>query len=464
MSTEGRGAARATRRYRRLLIGCFAVLLIAAAGLTAANALRGPSLDTVEYSGANLIARDGQRVILRTDQALADDAAEGVRTEPETPVEAQVDGSSIVLRFAETLRYDTDYRITLPAVRGAFSSAESAIEFEISTPDTAVFSLVRDADGDDELRRQGLAAGSESSVVFAAPRIQEYAQLRSLLAVATLDDDGRSGLSVVGPRGEDPFEVSLPEAGSIENLRGSADVLGFAFTAATPGAVSDALHILNLADDSGIVNPVLGADGAPLQVLDWRFVPGTTSIVAQAYDQSFYLLDPLGGTPATPLGQHAELRGFIPGTATLVLADPDRGTLIDLTTGDVETLELPEETETPGSTPGELVVIDETLRYAQEFTSPQTTSAGTTFDAVVAVTDEEGTRVVFETATPAARVGRLCPLPNGQYLAIETISPESLTDGYPGLPAATAITTVFVDLDTGEATRSVVGFLPGWCR
>ncbi|PJJ73478.1 hypothetical protein CLV46_3070 [Diaminobutyricimonas aerilata] len=440
------------------------MLLLAAGGLTAANAVRGPTLDAVEYSGANLVARDGQRVILRTDQALADNAAEGLRTEPEAEVDAQVDGSSIVLRFAQALRYDTDYRITLPTVRGAFTTAESVIEFEVSTPDTDVYSLVRDPDGDDELRRQGLGAGSEGSVVFASPRIQEYARLRSLIAVATLDDEDRSGLSVVGTRGEDPFEVGLPDVGNIESLQGVGDVLGFAFTAATPGAVNDALYVMNLADGSGVVNPVLGADGAPLQVLDWRFVPGTSSIVAQTYDQSLYLVDPLGETPTSPLGQHAELRGFIPGTATLIVADPDRGTLIDLTSGDVTTLELPEETETVGTTPGELVVIDDSLRYAQEFTSPQTTSAGTTFDAVVAVTDAEGTRVVFETATPASRIGRLCPSPNGQYLAIETISPESLTDGYPGLPAASAITTVFVDLDTGEATRSVVGFLPGWCR
>jgi hypothetical protein len=83
---------------------------------------------------------------------------------------------------------------------------------------------------------------------------------------------------------------------------------------------------------------VSGFDGKPFEPLDWAFVPGTTSIVAQAADNSFYLIDPLHGTPTQPLGGHSRMYGFVPGSTTLIVDDNGDYKAIDLATGNTSTV------------------------------------------------------------------------------------------------------------------------------
>ena len=54
----------------------------------------------------------------------------------------------------------------------------------------------------------------------------------------------------------------------------------------------------------------------------------------------------------------AELRGFIPGTTTLVVADPDEGSTIDLATGETAPLDLPEAPLPEGAVPGRLRAVE----------------------------------------------------------------------------------------------------------
>jgi hypothetical protein len=79
---------------------------------------------------------------------------------------------------------------------------------------------------------------------------------------------------------------------------------------------------LDLCDQAaGELIPVLGLDGKPLEQLDWAFVPGTTSIVAQTADSSFYLLDPLNDSPTQALGGRSRMYRFVPGPTTLIVDD-----------------------------------------------------------------------------------------------------------------------------------------------
>jgi hypothetical protein len=54
--------------------------------------------------------------------------------------------------------------------------------------------------------------------------------------------------------------------------------------------------------------------------------------------------------------------------------------------------------------------------------------------------------------------------PNGKYAAVETVSPEGVSDQYPTVPGSSAIQTTFVDITTRDVVRSIPGFLPHWCR
>ena len=91
---------------------------------------------------------------------------------------------------------------------------------------------------------------------------------------------------------------------------------------------------------TGKLIKVSGFDGKPFQPLDWAFVPGTTSIVAQTADTSFYLIDPLNGRPTQPLGGHSRMYGFVPGSTTLIVDDNGDYKAIDLATGNTSTLAI----------------------------------------------------------------------------------------------------------------------------
>jgi hypothetical protein len=63
---------------------------------------------------------------------------------------------------------------------------------------------------------------------------------------------------------------------------------------------------------------VSGLDGKPWS--HWAGpCPGTTSIGAQLADGSYYLIDPLNGAPAQPLGRHSRVYGFVPGSTSLII-------------------------------------------------------------------------------------------------------------------------------------------------
>ncbi|PPH16578.1 hypothetical protein C5C99_15810, partial [Rathayibacter sp. AY1C4] len=161
----------------------------------------------------------------------------------------------------------------------------------------------------------------------------------------------------------------------------------------------------------------------------------------------------------SPLGQHAELRGFVPGANRLVVADPESGSLIDLADGSVETLALPPADVSATASPVQILLLDSGsyVELEAEY-APET---GATQYSVVRV-DASGTAEVFRTS-PTGRIRGVCLSPNGQYLAVETVSVEGRPDDYPGEPGFSATSTVLVDLGTGDTARSVNGRSRDWC-
>jgi hypothetical protein len=209
------------------------------------------------------------------------------------------------------------------------------------------------------------------------------------------------------------------------------------------------------------VRPLAGLDGEPASVLDWRFVPGTPYLVAQTFDESLLLVDTATPeAPPVPLGEHAELRGFLPGSPTLVVADPLSGSTIDLASGETTTLELPDDGLDPAAYPGEIVTLG-LDRYVEVASRP---APGEEFvlDYEVLLVTPDGADVVYDPA-PGIPLRDVCLSPNAQYLAVELQDPQGEPDGYPNVSGRAGSTTYFVDLATGRADRAIAGFAASWC-
>lgn len=442
------------------------VLALAAGGLGVLNAAQGPRLDGADVNARALIERPGQRLVLRANQPVAQISADQVVVVPAAGHTATVDGSSITIRFTDALDYDTEYTVTLK-VRGASTGAEADLRYSFATPDVELYSLLRrgkdvsGADEDDVVLRHSLSGAVSNDEVFAAARIQEYLALDAALAVVTLDDANSPTLAITWPDDGATQTVDTGRSAVVRDLHAADSGTLFGYVA---GSRDDsALFVYDLENPSGIPVEITGFDGRPLPVDSWTFVPGTTSLVVQGDDQQLYLVDPLTDDDPAPLGQHDEIRGFVPGTLQLVVADPDRGSLIDLTDGSTETLSLPEPTIDADLYPTKLVVLSSDS-YLQLLTEVDDTESGSTSNSVISLTTPQGTTEVYRTLSGTSRIADFCLSPTAKYLAVELVPNASRADGYASVPGYEGTSTIFVRLSDGDASRGVSGSQADWCR
>jgi hypothetical protein len=459
-SAQTRRATRAGRGYRRAVAATVGILAVATTALGVAGAFRGPHLDDAGVAAATALERPGQRLVLNADQGIEAVDAADVTITPDTPIDVASDGRAVTIRFTGMLRALTEYRVAV-AVTGSATGVASTLDYAFSTPDLDVAVLLRDADGPDEVRRRAVS-GEGAETLFSADRIQEFALTQVGVAAVLLGESGPEGRLVISPTGSDEvLEVPLPEPGRLQGLRASSTtgLLGVQFTASDPdGAVSQLLLVDPVAA-SGLPRVLTGLDGEPVSVLDWRFVPGTSSLVAQTFDESLLLVDTATpDVPPVPLGEHAELRGFVPGTLSLVVADPQSGSTIDLATGDTTTLDLPDDELDSDGYPGKILLLGAD-RYVEVVSHP---GADFVLDYEVLLVGTDGVSVVYD-PDAGIPIRDVCLSPNAQYLAVEVQDPQGEPDGYLNLPGRSGTTTYFVDLDTGSANRGMVGFASSWC-
>ncbi len=473
MSTDlTRAGRQASRRFARLLLATLVTLAVLAGVLSVLNAARGPRLQSAAVNLESVVSHAGQRLLLHADQPIAEVTASQVSVTPSVPVSVAADGTTVTVTFTEVLAYNTRYRVQIDPVIGLHQGARSSMEHQFTTGDVEVFTLHRDdrladdgAKNPDAIRRDTLAGTEASEVVFESDRIQEFVTLHGHLAVDALDELDAARLFIVPLVKGNPFEVTLPSNRALKNLRssGSSNLVGFTLShesGPSDGGATDTLYTYDHSDGSGVPQPVLGITEKPLPVLDYTFVPGTTSLVAHDIQQAMYLIDIVGGDEIVPLGQHVEMRGFIPGTRLLVVADPDQGSTIDLSSGTVSALSLPEG-DLGDAVPGKLEVLDRDGEYLRLYHAQGNDGV---HRPLLALTDQDRSRMVYHPAAESTRIRDFCVSPNGHYAAVETVSREGHSDEYPSLPAFSAMQTTFVDLTDGATVRSVNGFLPHWCR
>ncbi|MFZ8755829.1 hypothetical protein ACO03V_00245 [Microbacterium sp. HMH0099] len=447
-----RRAPSARRRFTLAGVAVVSCLTAVSVALGAAALERGPRVRGIDGDTDLLVERSGVTLVLRADQPLDGRSADGVRVEPEVPIDVDVSGSSLRVTFPGTVDFARDYRLIVPALRSRTTGAVDAAELAFTTPSLSVTSLVRGGafardGGDDRIVRHDLSSGQETTVL-AAPRIQEYTDDGAGVVAAVLDDTGRASL-VHGGDGLSTTPLALPGDGTLGLLRSSADAgrVGFVFTGSgTDGQQHlSTLFTIDPADPDAAAQAVLGVDGIPLQADAWFFVPGSTYLVAQAPTGTMSLVDATGVAAPRLLGEVGTLRGVLPGTTSLVVETPEGTTVLDLTTA----------TTTPAGTDA-----SDDLAAGSLLLSPETSIAWTA-DTV----DRRAggvVRRVFD-ADADARIEEVCVSPSGRHAAVGTVADDAVIDGYPTRAEWLGRTSAVVDLSTGEVVAEVPGTRPDWC-
>ena len=457
-AVESRGGQ---RRFWLTIAVTIAALTLATVGLTVANAVQGPRLVSAEINAQAAVERAGQRLILRLDQAVADVPASDIAVSPAVPVSVSLERATLMLRFGEVLDYATSYQITVP-VRSTTTDAASALTYTLRTPDAEVFVLQRTGSGadpgqDDQIVRT-VVGSSERDVVHHEPAIQEFAVAEPNLAVITGSEGAGGRLTIEALDGSEPSRT-LTENSDVTQLQSSGRGGRFGFVVrplSGPDQDTAQLTLYDPAADEELIK-VVGLDGRPLEPQVWTFVPGTNSIVAQTADASFYLVDPTSRVPVKPLGSHVMMLGFVDGTATLIVQDPNSYTAIDLVTGsstplpefDLGDTALYQLLDLPGDR-GMVAQLasfseDEKLRYS------------------TATIIGNRVRPLYAPEPATTWIQQICLSPNGQYLAVETIPADAVPDGHAAL-GYTNTTTVFVEVATGRSDQTVPGFGINWCN
>ncbi len=176
------------------------------------------------------------------------------------------------------------------------------------------------------------------------------------------------------------------------------------------------------------------------------------------------LVDLLGRQPATPLGVHSELRGFVPGTSDLVIADPDRGALIDLADGTTTTLELQSADLADNVFTGRVTMLDDESRHLVSLFAAKVEGDENVLSSLLAEVDASGEmRQVFAPASETSLIREYCVSPNGRYVAVAASAETGRPDGYLKDPGYTETMTTVVEIATGRTVLSLTGGFSDWC-
>ncbi|WP_308797654.1 hypothetical protein [Agromyces silvae] len=462
--------AAASRRFRRRLLGTIAVLAAAAVSLAFAGVVQGPRLSEASVDVERVTRLADGRLVLALNQPIA--RVDGdVRVEPAEPAELTIDGRALVVEFAEPLPYDTEYTVTVDGVVGEAQPTAVTVEHRFTTTDAPVYTLARRSPaGQTDVILRSSFGERTPEVVLEATRLQSFAHAGDAVVAVAVEDDDTNTLRVAGID-ETTQTMGLPEPGIVRSIGGSTThpLIAFVHDGVTlPGgaepAYRETLFTLDVSGVAAAPEPVLGLDGEPLRVMDWRFVPGTTSLVVQDLDGALFVVDALGLTPPTPLGSAAELRGLIPGSRLLVVADPDRGRIFDLETGEEAPNELPIAELPEQAYPGKVEQLDASgAHLLSVLLTGDDGAGGVTTESLLARVDAEGTSLRYATGE-GSRLLDYCVAPNGRSAAVETVADGAASDGYPHAPSYVERLTTVVDLETGDVVLTQSGGSSDWCR
>ena len=458
-----RGGERAARRRARLgrafvlralaVVGALAVVAVVTGVLTT---VQGPRVTAVESDPAASVASAGSRIIFTTTQSLAEVDASQVTVTPAADFTVDTSGRSVGLRFALPLWDETEYTVRIDDVRGIGGGPAAVIEESFTTPPLHGYVLQR-ADGEpDTIYRVGL--DGDAVPVFRDEHIEDFRATAARLVVSTIVDDA-SRLIVTRLEGSAPEELALPGDGTVTNLQSAeaGNTIGYTFTDAdisADGGRESLLFTGSTADPDAAPVPV-ERSGGDARVEDWRFVPGTDSILMLTFDGALSLIAP-DGADSVALGNAIGIDD-IAGTQAYV-ERVDGPAVVDLATAEEQALAP---TDTALGQVGTVLALPggDTLRALTPFDGLDA------LDTAIARVDGEGNATELAQVAATDALLQACVSPSGRYAAL-VVAPDAVSNTYDGylLPLPQEVQTRIISLDDGEEVVAIAGFDLSWCR
>ncbi|TFD68044.1 hypothetical protein [Cryobacterium ruanii] len=480
------------RPFRRSLWVLIGALVAACLALVAVNLGSGPRLTAVDVDTTAVVSSANARLVLATNRQLVDVTPEQVSIEPAASFHVTTSANSVVIVFPQPLAYNTDYSVSVRGITGSAIDRESTLSAKFSTSEPSLYYVSRAAPSTDAGARAAdrilrtTTGSTETDVVFTTPNIQDFVPIGSELAVVTVTSDPGSsdptnGLYRVDSDGS-AEALNLPGVGLVHDLQAAPgqSLLGFRFDSAADAAgphYDNVLFVLDLR--TNVSTAVRSREGDPLSVTTWGFLAGGADIVAQQYDSTLVLINPLdqsGGNPLenepqfdplVPLGQFANLTAFAPDGVRVAVSDRDRQYVLDLSQG-AESIIVPQ--SVPGTTryTAELRFLaggadsTDTDSYVQRVA--EFDAATGTVRQYLSLVQGGAARTVYAPASAVETIVGFELSPNNQFLAVQIVPNRETerSDGYPVNTQSTDATTLFVNMATGEVRRSVVGFNATW--
>lgn len=467
--------------FRTALSFTIVTLVLACAVLGVLGYLQGPRLSEAVVDAAAVASRPDQQLRLFANQLIDDVDPDAVSITPAADLSVSTRDDVVTIQFDDPLLHDTEYSVEV-AVTNPYADRASTLEYSFRTDPAEFYFLDRadptrdtdptrdgeSADGEGESRDRVVRAGvtsAERQTVVSAVGIQDFAVFDAAIAVATLENNESSAVTLVEPGNARAERLDLPAVGTIDLLAGSASagILGFTFTSNEATGVPEYQEHLFSVDLEGdhAVRPVVGLDGEPLQALAWHFLPGTSRALVQTLDLSLLLVDLSGDSPIVPIGTATEL-GRISTDGSEVVVGSALGQFA---------LSLEDRRETPlpvapidGVTPfgGDIQLVGGDIGRVQQVAIFD--DATGSFSSHIVEQDADSSRVLYEKTDQVGSIKGFDVSPNGQYLAVTTVPDllASVIDGYRVNPEYTNVTTILIDIASGRTIGSVAGFETHW--
>lgn len=464
-------AAPTRRRFALGLTITLAVLLVVGGVGVAVSLGQGPRVSGIQLGTDALTEQAGQRLVFTTNQALAPVDPSQVEITPAAPFTLAASGRHLAVQFTAPLAGDSDYTVSVRGVQGISGGPSSTLEHRFRTPPVSLYLTQRRDDRQDALFSTNLA-GDQAYSIFEDDRIEEARVAPDGIVVETSTPEGQSRLralprsTTAGGAAGAERDFTLPGAGVVDNVRVAdhGGLVGYTFTAAdvatNPDAITATLFIARLADPAA--EPQRIDVGADARVVQWAFVPGTSSLLILTFDGQLRLVD-TARPEADPvaLGNALAISGVERGTAHAIVERASGFETIDLTTLDTAPLVEPAGAATLGI-PGPITpdVGGATIRWFTLMGDDRYPRA----QSVVRVDPQGAVQTLFTTDGGADSLLQVCPSPNGQYLAV-TLAPDLVANPYDLYlrPLPKRVQTHIIEMATGTQLSVLDGSDASWC-
>ncbi len=257
-----------------------------------------------------------QTLQLEFNQPVKPIEPHAIQITPQADFMATTNNAAVTIQFRQRLLSNAQYHVAISQVASAYTQQLAVVDHHFNTPPAQLYyvkshSLAETktefyaAQSTDAIVQMNLATKHEKTL-YQTAQIVEYAVVGSRIAVHTMNDAKISELHQVDTKTGVVSPLSLPGKGTVSRLRAIDNgTVGYLFAKADSEDKTNNLIVYDIAAQRH--HTILGLNGQPLPVYDWRPVSRGAAVVVRTRGDDVLLVDPTGKHAMQPLGQAAAL-------------------------------------------------------------------------------------------------------------------------------------------------------------